>query len=65
MKLSLKAARVNAGLTLKQTAEKAGLTLQTIHNIESGKTKTNYRTLLKLCELYDMPIENIKLKEGE
>ena len=38
MKLTLKAARINAGLTQKKAAEKLGVTEQTISNWENGIT---------------------------
>lgn len=65
MKITLAAARVNRKLTQKEVAQKLGLTTQTIYNIENHRTSTDIKTLLKLCELYDVRIEDLKLEEGE
>lgn len=61
--ISLKAARVNAELTQDDVARLVKKTKQTIVNWESGVTEIKYRDLLALSELYDMPIENLKLPE--
>ena len=57
-KITLKAARVNAELTLDDVAEK-----QSIENWENGKTPIKYSDLLKLSELYEMPIQYIRVPE--
>ena len=51
-KISLKAARVNANLTIKQAAEALNVTDKTIMNWESGETDMNATTFMRLCELY-------------
>ena len=60
-KISLKAARVNAGLTQEQAAKAIGKAKQTIVNWESGKTGIKYSDLIKLSELYEMPVEYIDI----
>ena len=60
-KISLKAARVNAGLTQEQAAKAIGKAKQTIVNWESGKTGIKYSDLIKLSELYGMPVEYIDI----
>ena len=62
-KITLKAARVNAELTLDEVAEIVGKSKQTIENWENGKTPIKYSDLLKLSEIYDMPIEYIRIPE--
>lgn len=54
MKVSLKAARVNADLTQVQAAEKAGISREQLQYLESrdGSTNIKYTTLLALCEVY-------------
>ncbi len=60
-KITLKAARVNAGLTQDETAHALGKTKQTIVNWEAGVTEIKYRDLMALSELYEMPIEYLKI----
>lgn len=54
MKVSLKAARVNADLTQVQAAEKAGISREQLQYIESreGSVNIRYSTLLALCDVY-------------
>ena len=62
-KITLKAARVNAELTLDDVAERIGKSKQSIENWENGKTPIKYSDLLKLSEIYEMPIEYIRMPE--
>ena len=57
LKITLKAARVNAGLTQDEAARAVGRTKQTIVNWETGKTEIKYADLVQLAELYEMPLE--------
>lgn len=52
MKITLRAARVNAGLSAKEAAEKAGVNYSTIINWETGKTVPRANIFAKLCEIY-------------
>lgn len=63
MKVSLKAARVNAGMTQDDVAYALHKTKQTIVNWEKGSTAIRYTDLQKLSELYQMPIKYIKVLE--
>ena len=60
-KISLRAARINAELTQKQVAKLMGRTKQTIVNWESGKTEISFGDVLRLCQVYDVPVEYIRL----
>ena len=60
-KISLKAARVNANLTQDEAARMVNKTKQTIVNWENGATEIKYKDLVRLCEMYEMPIEFIRL----
>ena len=60
-KISLKAARVNAGLTQVEVAEKIGKIKQTIGKWESGKTQPKANELAALCDLYQVPMSCIIL----
>ena len=62
-KITLKAARVNAELTLDDVAERIGKSKQSIENWGNGKTPIKYSDLLKLSEIYEMPIEYIRMPE--
>ena len=64
-KITLRAARVNAELSLDEAAERIGKSKQSIVNWESGKTPIKYSDLLKLSEIYEMPIEYIRVPESE
>lgn len=61
MQISLKAARINAGMQQAEAAEKLGVLRDTIGRWESGKTKPKADQLQKLCEVYGVPIESIKI----
>ena len=61
MKITLKAARVNAGLTQKQVAKALGKNDMTIASWEKGRTVPDVVTLYELCELYKMPMDNIRI----
>lgn len=61
MKLSLKAARVNADLTQAQVAEKLGKNPMTIASWEKGKTSPSIKNLYRLCKLYGVPTGRIFL----
>lgn len=52
MQISLKAARVNAGLTQREAAERIGVDVSTIVKWEAGKTSPKATQLQKLCDVY-------------
>ena len=60
MKLSLKAARVNAGLSQKEVASKLGVSIHTIINWERGITKPKKYTLMALSSIYNIDINELK-----
>ena len=62
-KITLKAARVNAGLTQEDVARALHRNKQTIVNWESGSTDIRYYDLTAVSELYNMPLEFIELPE--
>jgi DNA-binding XRE family transcriptional regulator len=51
MAISLKAARVNAGLTQADLAEKVGVSKLTYWKWETGKSEPKYTQFKKLCEV--------------
>lgn len=63
--LTLKAARVNAGLSVKAAAEAAGVTEDTMYRYEAGKSSPKIGTALKLAELYGVSIDTIDFAVSE
>lgn len=61
MVISLKAARVNAGLTQKEVAKLVSVGNKTICRWESGETSPKAEQLKKLCEIYHIPMDSIFL----
>lgn len=51
-KISLKAARVNAGLSQKEAANKLGISNKTLCSWENGKTFPDQPMIEKICVLY-------------
>ena len=62
MEITLKAARVNAGLTQTQVQNKTGFSRSALLSWEKGKTFPKADALKTLCDLYGVPIGNIKIK---
>lgn len=54
MKISLRAARVNANLTQSDVAKKLKKNKQTIVNWENGKTTIDAANFAALCKLYNV-----------
>lgn len=61
IKINLKAARHNACLTQQDVVEILHISPNTLVNWENGKTKIDAETLHRLCAIYQIPIENIRL----
>ncbi len=61
LKISLRAARINAGLKLSEVGKIINKTPQAISNWEQGKTHIKVIDLEKLCELYNVTREDIFL----
>lgn len=66
--ISLKAARVNAGLTQSEAATKLGISKKTIQNYEEGITAPTMQKANEIAALYSFPkdyiffLDNITLK---
>lgn len=61
LKITLAAARVNAGMTQEEVAKKMQVSKSTIINWEKGKKMLGVAQLYFLSNLYKIPIENIFL----
>ena len=59
LKITLKAARVNANLTLDEAAERLHTTKQTLISYEKGATYPTVDKLIEICHLYGVRIESI------
>ncbi|GHN43047.1 helix-turn-helix domain-containing protein [Lactobacillus delbrueckii] len=51
-KITIKAARVNAGLTQRQAAKKLGIAYQTLSNYESGASVPRVDMIEKMAKTY-------------
>lgn len=65
MKITLKAARVNAGLTLEQVVEKTGFARSTLSYWEKGKRSPKLAALQCLCQLYGINIEDLSIQQSK
>lgn len=61
LQISLKAARVNAGLTQEDVAQALHKNKQTIVNWENGKTAIDIGNFMILCQMYEIDPKNIFL----
>ena len=63
MRVSLKAARVNAELRQAQVADKMGVSVDKIKYLETkeGSSNISYETLLTLCSIYGCTVDDIIL----
>ena len=61
--ISLKAARVNANMTQEDVAKVLERNKQTIVNWENGVTGIHITDFKKLADLYEIPIEKLKIPE--
>ena len=59
LKITLKAARVNAGYSQKEVAKKLNVSNKTISSWESGETFPSAEKIGALCELYGISYDNI------
>ena len=58
-KISLAAARVNAGLLQDVAAYKLHVTPETLRSWEKGNTVPAYDKFMEICELYEYPADFI------
>lgn len=63
IKISLAAARVNAGLKQEDVAKCMKISKNTVVNWEKGKIIPSFASLQALAILYKIPIDNIFLPE--
>lgn len=61
MKITIKAARVNAGLSQKEASEKIGVSKDTIGNWERGKSYPSAKLIPIIEKVYDIGYDYIFL----
>lgn len=61
--ISLAAARINANMTQEEAAKAIGVSKWTIINWEKGRISPKYNQMVKLCEVYKMPLDAIFLPD--
>ena len=64
IKITLAAARKNAGMTQHQLAETLGVCDSTVAHWESGRSLPNITYVTPLEEVLGMPIENVRFGKG-
>ena len=60
-KITLKAARINAGLDQSDVAKELNVNITTVSNWETGKTQPSLENFKRLCELYRWPENGIRI----
>ena len=58
-KITLKAARVNSGLSQKEAAKQIGVGQSTLYKWEAGINKPNVKYLARIEKVFKLPISNI------
>lgn len=58
-KMTLKAARVNAGLKQKEAADALGVSNKTLSNWENGLATPKANKIDPICALYDVTYDNL------
>lgn len=56
---TLKALRINKGLTLEQAAKKLNINIVTLSSYENAKTFPDVQTINKILTLYETTYDNI------
>jgi transcriptional regulator with XRE-family HTH domain len=59
LKITLEAARVNAGHTQKEAAKLLGISNKTLQNWECSKSFPNADKIAEICDLYGIAYDNI------
>lgn len=58
-KATLKALRINKGLTLEQAAKELGINIVTLSSYENAKTFPDVPTINKMLNLYETNFDNV------
>jgi DNA-binding transcriptional regulator YiaG len=60
-KITLRAARINAGLTLEKAATGLGISISSLRNYELGRTVPSYRTVKQMEIVYEVSADYLFL----
>ena len=55
----IKEKRLKLGLSQKQLADKAGLSHNTVYNLESNRVSTNLETYEKICKVLGIKLSSL------
>lgn len=58
-KITMAAARVNAGLSQDQASKKLDISKETLSNYENGKTRPSWNMVKRMEEVYNFPSDFI------
>ena len=58
-KMTLRAARINAGLDVKYVAGHLGVAVDTIYRFEVGKSSPRIELAIQMAELYGLTVDQI------
>jgi DNA-binding XRE family transcriptional regulator len=64
MQISMRAARINAGMKQKDVAKLVGVSVATIGSWENGRSFPTYKRFLSLCHLYGLEQDQIFCENG-
>lgn len=59
MAITIKAARVNVGLTQENAAKELGITRQTLASYEAGRTSPDMELGKRMARLYKTTVDNL------
>jgi len=62
-RINMAAARLNAGLTQGELAERLGLSKQTIINWESGNSYPDPAHFIVFCEICSVPVDLVQFED--
>lgn len=59
--MTLKAARINKGLSVKTVADALNINISTVYAWEQGRHEIPAKQFVQLCKMYEQPMDNIFL----
>ena len=65
VKITIRSARVNVGLSQKEAADRLGISNKTLGNWENGITFPPADKITEICELYGVSYDNLNFLPGD
>ncbi|HBI6897716.1 TPA: helix-turn-helix transcriptional regulator [Clostridium perfringens] len=62
--MTLRDIRINSGIKANKVAEELGISRTQLYNLEKGINKLSYDKIVKLSEIYKLPLSKIFLSIG-